>query len=63
MPIVYLDRDLLKVFDDTYGVTITTVRGQAEVARLRCELRSADPDDMPLVSPNLLQAPRRHARP
>ena len=25
MPIVYLDRDLAKVFDDTYGVTITTV--------------------------------------
>ena len=25
VPIVYLDRDLREVFDDTYGVTITTV--------------------------------------
>lgn len=56
VPIVYLDRDLLKVFDDTYGVTITTVLVKPK-SRGYVELRSADPADMPLVSPHLLQHP------
>jgi choline dehydrogenase len=56
VPIVYLDRDLLKVFDDDYGVTITTVLVKPK-SRGFVELRSANPDDMPLVSPNLLKHP------
>ena len=56
VPIVYLDRDLLKVFDDTYGVTITTVVVKPK-SRGYVELRSANPDDMPLVSPHLLKDP------
>ncbi len=54
VPIVYLDRDLLKVFDDTYGVTITTVLVKPK-SRGYVALRSADPADMPLVSPHLLK--------
>ena len=54
VPIVYLDRDLSKVFDDTYGVTITTVLVKPK-SRGYVELRSADPGDMPLVSPHLLK--------
>lgn len=56
VPIVYLDRDLLKVFDDTYGVTITTVLVKPK-SRGFVKLRSADPLAMPLVSPHLLQHP------
>lgn len=56
VPIVYLDRDLLKVFDDTYGVTITTVLVKPE-SRGYVELRSADPMAMPMVSPHLLKHP------
>lgn len=56
VPIVYLDRDLLKVFDDTYGVTITTVLVKPK-SRGYVQLRSADPMAMPLVSPHLLQHP------
>ena len=56
VPIVYLDRDLLKVFDDTHGVTITTVLVKPK-SRGFVELRSADPDAMPLVSPHLLRDP------
>ena len=56
VPIVYLDRDLLKVFDDTYGVTITTVVVKPK-SRGYVKLRSANPDDMPLVSPHLLKHP------
>jgi choline dehydrogenase-like flavoprotein len=54
VPIVYLDRDLLKVFDDTYGVTITTVLVKPK-SRGYVELRSANPLDRPLVSPHLLK--------
>ncbi|MCX5514056.1 glucose-methanol-choline oxidoreductase [Kaistia algarum] len=54
VPIVYLDRDLLKVFDDTYGVTITTVVAKPK-SRGYVQLRSADPAAPPLVSPHLLQ--------
>jgi choline dehydrogenase len=56
VPIVYLDRDLLKVFDDTYGVTITTVLAKPR-SRGFVKLRSADPDALPLVSPHLLKDP------
>lgn len=56
VPIVYLDRDLLQVFDDTWGVTITTVVVKPK-SRGWVRLRSADPDDKPLVSPHLLKHP------
>ena len=56
VPIVYLDRDLSKVFEDTYGVTITTVLVKPK-SRGYVELRSANPDDMPMVSPHLLKDP------
>ncbi len=56
VPIVYLDRDTLTLVKDGYGVTITTVVVKPR-SRGFVRLRSADPDDMPLVSPNLLQHP------
>ena len=56
VPIVYLDRDLLKLFDDTHGVTITTVLVKPK-SRGYVELRSADPAAMPVVSPHLLEHP------
>ena len=56
VPIVYLDRDLRQTFDDTYGVTITTVLVKPK-SRGHVALRSADPDDLPLVSPHLLKHP------
>lgn len=56
VPIVYLDRDLLKVFDDAYGVTITTVLVKPK-SRGYVKLRSANPADKPLVSPHLLKHP------
>ena len=56
VPIVYLDRDTLGLVEDNYGLTITTVvvkpRSRGEV-----RLRNADPEAMPLVSPNLLAEP------
>ncbi len=56
VPIVYLDRDTQDLVKDGYGLTITTVvvkpRSRGEV-----RLRSANPFDMPLVSPNLLKHP------
>ncbi len=54
VPIVYLDRDILELIDDTYGVTITTVVVKPR-SRGYVKLRSADPAAMPLVSPHLLQ--------
>ena len=54
MPAVYLDRDLLQIFDEDYGVTITTVLIKPK-SRGTVELRSSNPNDMPLVSPNLLK--------
>jgi choline dehydrogenase len=54
VPIVYLDRDLSRVFEDTYGVTITTVLVKPK-SRGYVELRSASPEAMPLVSPHLLK--------
>jgi len=56
VPIVYLDRDTLTLVKDGYGMTITTVVVKPR-SRGFVRLRSADPDDMPLVSPNLLQHP------
>jgi choline dehydrogenase-like flavoprotein len=56
VPIVYLDRDTLGLVEDTYGLTVTTVVVKPK-SRGFVRLRSADPDDMPLVSPNLLQHP------
>ena len=56
VPIVYLDRDTLSLVENTYGLPVTTVvvkpRSRGEV-----RLRSADPADKPLVSPNLLLHP------
>lgn len=46
----------MKLVDNTYGLTVTTVvvkpRSRGEV-----QLRSANPADKPLVSPNLLKHP------
>jgi choline dehydrogenase-like flavoprotein len=56
VPIIYLDRDTLGLVDDTYGLTITTVVVKPK-SRGFVRLRSADPEDMPLVSPNLLKHP------
>lgn len=54
VPIVYLDRDTLNFVEDTYGFTITTVVVKPK-SRGTVRLRSANPEDMPLVSPNLLK--------
>jgi len=56
VPIVYLDRDTLTLVQDTYGLTITTVVVKPK-SRGFVRLRSGNPDDMPLVSPNLLKDP------
>lgn len=53
VPIVYLDRDTVGLVEDGYGLTITTVVVKPK-SRGHVRLRSADPADMPLVSPNLL---------
>ncbi|MEM9442974.1 MAG: GMC oxidoreductase, partial [Pseudomonadota bacterium] len=54
VPIVYLDRDTLDLVEDDYGVTITTVVVKPK-SRGEVRLASADPDQMPLVSPHLLK--------
>ncbi|MEM7463534.1 MAG: GMC family oxidoreductase N-terminal domain-containing protein [Pseudomonadota bacterium] len=56
VPIVYLDRDTLDLIDDDYGVTITTVVVKPK-SRGEVRLASANPDEMPLVSPGLLKHP------
>lgn len=56
VPIVYLDRDTLDLVQDGYGLTVTTVVVKPK-SRGEVRLRSADPMDMPLVSPNLLKHP------
>ena len=56
VPIVYLDRDILTLVENTYGLTITTVVVKPK-SRGYVKLRSANPEDMPLVSPNLLKHP------
>jgi len=61
VPIVYLDRDIRGLLEDAYGMTITTVLVKP-ASRGYVRLRSADPDDMPLVSPHLLKEPADMAR-
>jgi choline dehydrogenase len=56
VPIVYLDRGSESLLEDTYGLTVTTVLIKPK-SRGFVRLRSADPDDMPLVSPHLLKDP------
>jgi choline dehydrogenase len=56
VPIVYLDRDTLGLVEDTYGLTVTTVVVKPR-SRGYVRLRSANPADMPLVSPHLLKDP------
>ncbi len=56
VPIVYLDRDILTLVENTYGLTITTVVIKPK-SRGTVRLKSANPRDMPLVSPNLLKEP------
>lgn len=56
VPIVYLDRDTLTLVENTYGLTVTTVVVKPK-SRGEVRLRSANPADMPIVSPNLLQHP------
>lgn len=56
VPFVYLDRDLLKLIAPTHGVTVTTVVAKPK-SRGFVKLRSADPADMPVVSPHLLKHP------
>jgi choline dehydrogenase-like flavoprotein len=54
VPMIYLDRDALGLVEDTYGLTVTTVVVKPK-SRGFVRLRSADPGDMPIVSPNLLK--------
>jgi choline dehydrogenase-like flavoprotein len=56
VPIVYLDRDSVGAVKDGYGISITTVIVKPK-SRGYVKLRSPNPDDMPLVSPNLLADP------
>ena len=56
VPIVYLDRDTLSLVDNTHGLTVTTVVVKPK-SRGEVRLRSADPADKPVVSPNLLKHP------
>jgi len=56
VPIVYLDRDAQNSLKDGYGLTVTTVVVKPK-SRGQVQLRSANPADMPLVSPNLLKDP------
>jgi choline dehydrogenase-like flavoprotein len=54
VPFVYLDRDLLQLIEPTYGVTVTTVVTKPK-SRGFVRLASANPADMPIVSPQLLK--------
>ncbi|GAA6206791.1 GMC family oxidoreductase [Cognatishimia sp. WU-CL00825] len=54
VPIVYVDRDTRHLVEDGYGLTVTTVVVKPK-SRGSVKLASADPKDMPLVSPNLLK--------
>jgi len=55
VPIVYLDRDLTSA-EPTYGVTFTSCLLRPK-ARGSVKLRSADPDDQPLVNCNFFGHP------
>ncbi len=54
VPIVYVDRDTQHLVEDGYGLTVTTVVVKPK-SRGSVQLASADPKDMPAVSPNLLK--------
>ncbi|WP_171180874.1 GMC family oxidoreductase [Ruegeria sp. HKCCD8929] len=54
VPIVYVDRDTRHLVEDGYGLTVTTVVVKPR-SRGSVSLASADPADMPVVSPNLLK--------
>lgn len=54
VPIIYRDRDSQDLIDDGYGMTITTVVTKP-LSRGEVRLASADPFEMPRVSPNLLR--------
>jgi choline dehydrogenase len=56
VPIIYLDRDTLDLLPKTYGLTITTVVIKPK-SRGFVRIASANPADMPVVSPNLLSDP------
>lgn len=56
VPDIYLDRDVLDAVEKTHGVTITTVVTKPK-SRGFVKLRSADPAEMPVVSPHLLKHP------
>lgn len=56
VPIVYIDRDAQDLVEDGHGLTVTTVVVKPK-SRGEVRLRSSDPFDMPLVSPNLLKHP------
>ncbi|WP_435164581.1 GMC family oxidoreductase [Falsirhodobacter sp. 1013] len=56
VPIVYLDRDTLSLVENTHGLTVTTVVVKPK-SRGEVRLRSANPADKPLVSPNMLKHP------
>lgn len=56
VPDIYLDRDVLGAVEKTHGVTITTVVTKPK-SRGYVKLRSADPAEMPIVSPHLLKHP------
>ncbi|MFY0618987.1 GMC family oxidoreductase [Shimia sp.] len=54
VPIVYVDRDTQHLVEDGYGLTVTTVVVKPK-SRGTVRLTSADPTEMPAVSPNLLK--------
>ncbi len=54
VPIVYVDRDACEEVQDGYGMTITTVVVKPR-SRGYVKLASSNPQDMPIVSPNLLK--------
>ncbi|HIE9814376.1 TPA: GMC family oxidoreductase [Klebsiella pneumoniae] len=56
VPIVYVDRDTQDLVENTYGLTVTTVVVKPK-SRGFVELRSSNPADRPVVSPNLLSHP------
>ena len=57
VPAMYADPKSVGLLPDTYGVTITTVLVKPR-SRGTFRLASADPDAMPLVSPQLLADPK-----
>ncbi len=57
IPILYLDDATLKRLGDGYGASIQIVLLKPQ-SRGEVRLASANPDDMPLISPNFLKDPR-----